>query len=179
MRPKHLWRPSGGKRKHRHVEKPLGLSLRNLNFPTYSIKKNKKNKRQQCVCRCLPLPFKERVANPIHSMRTLQSLESHLIHPLNKKLPLFGEDAKLFLMNLRMNNGCLRRDEQTSGVLLIIGQKKMMAKHEGGFICLSIARCETWCPDKRPGSVRPSAGNTLCLLSSCPAAAAAAVDGLE
>lgn len=67
-------------------------------------------------------------------MRTLRSLSRILIHPLNKKLPVCREDAEPFLMNLRMTNGAvLRRDEQTSGVvLLIIGRKiKARQKHEG------------------------------------------------
>lgn len=36
---------------------------------------------------------------------------SCLIHPPNKKLPLYREGTRLFLMNLWMNNGCLRWDE--------------------------------------------------------------------
>lgn len=91
-----------------------------------------KNARYAHCCRCVPLPFKEkRLRIPIRSMRTLQSLSRILIHPLNKKLPVCREDAKLFLMNLRMTDGAvLRRDEQTSGVVLLIIGRKIKARQK-------------------------------------------------
>lgn len=55
-----------------------------------------------------PDTVKGKIADPPSEHIPFQNPVSCLIHPFNKKAPLFREDVELFLMKFGMNDGCVR-----------------------------------------------------------------------